>query len=140
MTPDAIAFMQGDTSPEVLAEVRAAMLRWTEQTGDRPLGMHRFFGIGGPRAARIELRLNHLLAAADVLPGPSHWARCQQLAEAARAFRTRRWQRWKDLDAPPPEARPVDAHLWHARRVGEELPETPEAYCGIVPKQDTHAA
>jgi hypothetical protein len=140
MTPAAIAFMQGDTSPEVLAELRAAMLRWSEQAGDKPLGLNRCMGLGGPRAVRIELRLKHLVDAAAVLPGPSHWARCQQLAEAARAFEIRRWPRWKKLDAPPPDARPVDVHLWHARRVGEELPQTPEAYIGVIPKQNPTAA
>lgn len=121
------------------AWLQDGLRRWMQQASGGQLDLHRMLGLGGPRAVRIALRCQHLVAAAALLPGPSHWARCQQLAEAARAFSTRRWPRWQRLDAPPLDARPVDVHLWHAARLGEDLPETAEAYLNALPKQNATA-
>lgn len=134
MTPAALAFMHGDTSPEVLADMRASLLRWAEQTGDKPLGLHRCLSLGGPRNTRASLRNHHLQLAAAMLPGPSSWARCQQLAEACRTFEARRFQAWKKLDAIPDRASELDRVLWNARQFGE-LACTPENYIDLLSNQ-----
>lgn len=134
----AIAFMLGDTSPEVLAGLREAMLRWSAQTGDRPMPLQRFTGMGGPRATRIAMRDELLIEAAALLSG-SQWARCCELAKAAVAFNVRRWPLWQRHGVPP-TASAVDCLLFRACELGEPLPETSHQWRSILLKQNASAA
>jgi hypothetical protein len=129
--PDTIAFMQGDSTPEVLAEVRAAMMLWAKQTDEKPLGLNRCIGLGTPRTTRITLRDSLLREAAALLSG-SRWARCRQLAELARAFNTRRWPTWRCVGVPG-DASAVDVLLFRACELGEPLPESPERFLSVLP-------
>lgn len=131
MTPAAIRFLQGDDSIVVLAELRAAMLRWSEQTDDKPLALNRYVGLGTPRATRIALRDELLRDAAALMTG-SRWARCRHLAEMARAFNVRRWPTWRRFGIPG-DASSVDILLYRACGLGEPLPKTPEAFHLILP-------
>jgi len=133
MTDAALDFLAGNTSPEVLVELRAEILRWAEQTGDRSLPLHRFIGLGGPRSTRIDLRNHHLRHAAAMLPGPTSWKRCEQLADACRTFENRRYPAWRaqQLDAPPDHATEIDRTLWAARQFGP-LACSPENYIDLL--------
>ena len=84
-----IRFVLGDRSTEVLDAMQADGLRWADQTGDRPLPLHRLMGLVGPRAMRRDMRDELMLEAFDLLAG-TPWARCKELAEAARTFNVRR--------------------------------------------------
>jgi hypothetical protein len=130
MTPAAIAFMQGDNTPEVLDELRAAMLRWAGQTDEKPKPLNRCHDLGTPRATRIDLRDALLREAAALLSG-SRWARCRQLAEMARAFNTRRWPTWRRVGVPG-DASAVDVLLFRACELGEPLPESPERFLSVL--------
>jgi hypothetical protein len=130
MHPAAIAFMLGDTSPEVLAELRAAMVRWSEQTGDRPLPLNRVCGMGGPRSTRIDLRNALMLEAWALLEGTC-WRRCKGLAEMARTFNVRLWPIWR-RDGIPADASAVEILLFRACEFGEPLPVTPHGWRDIV--------
>lgn len=135
--PAALAFMLGSDSPETLADLRAAMLRWSEQTGDRTMDMHRFMGLGTPRLTRLDRRDALLAEVFDHLEG-TRWARCRQLAEMARTFNTRRWPVWQ-RDGLPAGAAPVDVLLFRACEVIESLPETPHGWRDIMLKQTAAA-
>lgn len=135
--PAAIAFMLGDTSPEVIAGVRAAIADWSQQTGDRPVPLHRFMGLGGPRAARIALRDELLIEAAELLDG-NPWGKCERLAKAALAFNTRRGDVW-DRHGIPSDASAVDTLFFRARAFGESLPESPGQWRTIL-QQNASAA
>lgn len=129
--PAIIRLINGDESPTVLAELRAGVLRWAAQTGDKPLHLERVLGLGGPRSVRAELRRMHLLRAAELLPGPKKWDRCRQLAEACRLFENRRWPAWRGQDEPPEHATDLDRVLWDARQHGE-LACSPENYLDLL--------
>lgn len=70
------------------------------------------------RKARRDSHLRHAWDAvalgADVTP----WARSRRLAKAIRRFQDGDWPRWRDRDAPPPEASDVKAHLFAAFKIG----------------------
>jgi hypothetical protein len=129
----ALDFLAGNTSPEVLVELRAQMLRWVEQAGERSLPLHRFIGLGVPRFTRIALRNHHLLRVAAMLPGPTSWKRCEQLADACRIFENRRYPAWRaqKLDSPPDHATEIDRELWEARQFGP-LACSPENYLDLL--------
>ncbi len=131
--PAAIMFMLGDESPGTLSKLRTGMVGFYLQEGDRPLPMHRCLGTGGPRGGRAALRRHHLLRVSAMLPGPTSWKRCEQLAEACRTFETRRYPAWcsQKLDAPPDHATEIDRALWAARQFGP-LPCTPENYIDLL--------
>lgn len=139
MTPAAIRFLQGDNSLEVLSELRAAMLRWSEQTGGGPLPLHRMFGLGGPSITLTELRNAILIKAADLLaadlpPDATRWLRCQNIAKRTKAFEVSRWPSWRKAEAPPESASAVNRLFFEARKLsGTALPRTPEAFLSILP-------
>lgn len=129
--PAVILFLLADESQATLAALRTAMLGYYLQEGDAPLALHRCLGTGGPCAVRATLRRTHLLRAAAMLPGPTSWKRCTQLAEACRIFEVRRWPAWHKLDSPPGHATELDRVLMAARQFGS-LACTPEAYLGLL--------
>lgn len=137
MQPAALAFLSGDTSPEVLDELRATMLRWAEQTGDRPLPLNRYLGMGGPRATRLAMRDALLVEAAELLDG-TRWTRCCQLADMAHAFNVRRWPIWRRHGIPA-GASAVDVLLFRACEFGEPLPGTAHQWRAVV-MQNAQAA
>jgi hypothetical protein len=123
--------MLGDEGPDTLTALRAAMIGYYLQEGDKPLPLHRCLGTGGARVTRAALRRHHLLRAAATLPGPTSWARCKQLAEACRIFEVRRYPTWRRMDSPPGHASELDRVLWSARQFGQ-LACTPEAYTELL--------
>ena len=129
--PAILRFIDGDESAAVLAELRAGMLRWAAQAGDKPLPLQRVLGLGGPSIVRAELKRMHLLRAAELLPGPGRWRRCQQLADACRLFEFRRWPVWCGLDSPPERASDIERVLFEARQFGP-LACTPENYLTLL--------
>lgn len=129
--PAALAFMLGSDSPETLAELRAAMLRWAEQGDDRPIELRRFLGLGTVCKARQALR-NALVVDASALLVGGRWQRCKQLAAMAAEMNARRYSVWVSLGVPP-DVGEAWRLLFHARHYGEPLPESDEAYLNILP-------
>lgn len=126
----AIAFLLGDESVDTLSAMRAAMLRWSAQTGEKPIGLNRCVSLSTPRATRIDLRDALVSQAAELLTG-TRWARCKALAELARTFNARRYDSWA-LAGIPSTASTVDVLLFRACEQGEPLPQTPEQFLSIL--------
>jgi hypothetical protein len=121
--PAAVAFMLGDTSPEVLDELRLRMLRWADQRDDaQPL--NRMLALGTTRATRLALRDALLVEASTLLAG-TRWARCTQLAKLGGEFNDRRYRSWKRLGIPS-TATAAERLIYRAADLGEPLPESPE--------------
>jgi len=137
--PTAIAFMLGDNTPAVLDELRAAVLCWSEQAGDKPLPLHRFLGMGGPRATRTALRDELLVEVVALLDGGTQWSQCKQLADAARAFYARRWEVWRKHGIPS-GASAVDVLFYRVLDMGGRLPKTQHGWRDILLKQNASAA
>ena len=129
--PAALRFMLGDNDAAVLDELRADMLRWAAQTGEKPIGLNRCASLSTPRATRIDMRDALLAQAAELLTG-TRWARCKALAELARAFNARRYDAWVRAGIPS-TAGTVDVLLFRACEQGESLPQTPEQFLSILP-------
>jgi hypothetical protein len=129
--PAAVRFLLGDESVDTLADLRAAMLRWSAQTCEKPVGLNRCLGLSTPRATRIDLRDALLAQAAELLTG-TRWARCKELAELARTFNARRYVSWKRAGIPT-TASAIDVLLYRACEHGDPLPQTAEHYLNILP-------
>ena len=123
--------MLGDTSPEVVAELRAAILRWSEQGDDRQIELRRFLGLGTVGATRRAMR-DALIVEASVLMVGSRWQRCQQLAAMAGEMNVRRYSVWARFGIPQ-TASEAERLLFRARHYGEPLPESGVAYLSILP-------
>lgn len=130
MTPAAIAFMLGDTSPEVLDELRARMLRWADQRDDAQ-PMNRMLALGTARSTRLALRDALLVEASELLAG-SRWSKCCQLAKLGGEFNDRRYRSWKNRGIPS-IASAAELLVYRAADIGEGLPESPEHYLRILP-------
>ena len=81
------------------------------------------------------LRDARLLEAGALFEG-GPWQRAKQLCQAAETFQRRLWPCWFAMSAPPLQARPVDALLWHAMSAASgKLPRTTQAFKRILAKQ-----
>lgn len=127
-TPAAIAFLLGDTSPEVLAELRARMLRWADQDAQP---MNRMLMLGTARSTRLALRDALLVEASELLAG-SRWSKSCQLAKLGSEFNDRRYRSWKNQGIPS-IASAAELLVYRAADIGEGLPESPEHYLRILP-------
>lgn len=126
----ALAFALGDESPEVLAELRARLLRWADQRDDA-LPLNRVLSLGSTRATRLAMRDALLVEASELLAG-TRWARCKLLAELGRTFHARRYDVWRRHGIPD-GASEVDLLLYRACELGESMPKTPEQFLSILP-------
>ena len=120
-------FLAGDTSPEVLEEVRARIERWMRD--DRGPELARVLGLGCRYSARMARRNALLRQAATQLP-PGITNRPEALASALRAFLVRRWPRWRARGVPE-SATELDKLLYQARLL-DELPETARRLRDII--------
>jgi hypothetical protein len=129
--PAALRFLLGDNDVAVLDELRATMLRWAAQTGEKPIGLNRCASLSTPRATRIDMRDALLVQAAELLTG-TRWARCKAMAEMSRTFNARRYPSWLRAGIPS-TASTIDVLLFRACELGEPLPESPENFLRILP-------
>ena len=61
---------------------------------------------------------------ADALP----WRRACELAGAARAFKQRKWPRWRAMKAPPADASKLDQALYYLHSHGGRVPSVRRLY------------
>lgn len=122
--------MQGDNSTEVLAEMRAAMLRWADQRDDQ-LPLNRVLSLGSTRSTRLAMRDALLVEASELLSG-SRWSKCKMLAKLGGEFNDRRYRSWKNQGIPS-MATAAELLVYRAADIGEELPKSPEHYLRVLP-------
>lgn len=133
--PAYLRFLQGDESRETLDAVREEAKGWLFQPEcDRPIGLHRFHGLGGPRVTRRMMRDRVLAEIVAMFPGMSAWQRACLLAEEARSLQKLKAGQWREHSSPPKEASSIQAGLLEAMRF-DELPESAEGWLNHT-KQD----
>jgi len=119
VTP-ALRLLLGDADEDVLAELRAGIVRWAAQDGARDAQtLQTHIGLPAtPCALRRLLRDDCLRRAADLIEAPTEWKRAVALAERCRLFELRRWPSWRGMAEAPLRADGVDRLLHQARQHG----------------------
>ncbi|ROO31979.1 hypothetical protein [Salinisphaera japonica] len=90
---------------------------------DAALGL-RGQGINRPASQyALETRDAELIAALNLIDGKSDRARCKELRRQIAAFDSRTWPRVRAYHRPPDRLTPIQAHLFHAFKTGQHMPE-----------------
>ena len=137
-TPEAIAAAVLDEKaardPEIVDAIFRGLRLWLDSHG--VLQMPRCVGLPSTTGqVRRVLRNARLIEAGALFEG-TPWQRAKQLLQAAETFRLRFWPCWFAMSAPPSQARPVDALIWHAMSAaGGKLPRTTQAFARILATQ-----